>query len=57
MLMMVAGLLACHNDEPKGYDIEQVMVQVVDGPAQREGIEVRLVDSRGTVFTHLNVFF
>lgn len=51
MLMMVAGLLACHNDEPKGYDIEQVMVQVVDGPAQREGIEVRMADSRGTVFT------
>ena len=52
-IMMLVGLVACHDDEPKGYDTECVMVQVEGDLTEREGIEVRLTDSRGMEFAQM----
>jgi len=51
VMLLLVGLVACHNDEPKGYDIEQVAVQLTGDIADTEGIVVKLADSRGTEFS------
>ena len=41
VMLLLVGLAACHNDEPKGYDIEQVAVQLTGDIADTEGIVVK----------------
>ena len=48
---LLVALAACHNDEPKGYDIEQVTVRLTGDLTNPEGIEVVLTDTRGGTYS------
>jgi len=50
---MLVGLMACHNDEPAAYDVEQVRVQLTGEGAAQQGIGVRLTDSKGMEFVQM----
>lgn len=50
---MLVGLMACHNDEPAAYDVEQVRVQLTGEGAAQQGIGVCLTDSKGMEFVQM----
>lgn len=52
-ILMLVGLMACHNDEPAAYDVEQVRVQLTGEGAAQQGIGVRLTDSKGMEFVQM----
>ena len=52
-ILMLVGLMACHNDEPTEYDVEQMRVQLTGEGAAQQGIGVRLTDSKGMEFVQM----
>ena len=52
-ILMLVELMACHNDEPAAYDVEQVRVQLTGEGAAQQGIGVRLTDSKGMEFVQM----
>lgn len=49
-IIVLMSLVACSDNEPTGYETEFVYVQVEGDLDEREGIEVKLTDSRGAVY-------